>query len=337
MKRTIILLVLALLLVVLVGCATPTPNVNPAEIAMTMAAQKMDAEATKMRIDIQYTATAQVIEATRSVEGTQAAVAVTEQFRQDAAATDQQFRRDAASTEQRRRNDAAATEQRIRDDEATQQARRDTEATVEQDRQNVIGTGTAQMQATWNAATLQVQPTHDLWTQQAVVMEQALATNKVELSNLNVKQQSDKNTLEWFIPFLLAIGFSSTVILVMIRRSRTKEIVNQETGKVEVVVLDSHTWIRPQLLTGPVLDLRGKTPSVPMLADAETQNEVTRRAQAVEALQAMPTQAPTANAAGMMNSVFSQESKPPVIEVWTPGQVSRVILDELSDQVIEEE
>lgn len=333
MKRTIVFFVL--MPTMLMGCATPTPNVNPAEIAMTMAAQKMDAEATKMRIDIQYTATAQVVEATRNVESTQAAMAVTEQFRQDAVATDQQFRRDAASTEQRKQDDAAATAQRQREDAATEQARRDMEATAEQDRQNVIGTGTAQMQAIWNAATLQVQPTHDLWTQQAVVVDQALATNIVELSNLNVKQQSDKNTLEWLIPFLIALGISTALILTMVRKSRTKEIRNEETGTVEGVVLDNHTWIRPQLLTGPVLELRG-TASVPLLADAETQNEVTRRAQGIEALRAMPTQSPTGNATLMANSVFG-ETRKPVVEVLQPGQASRVILDELSDQVIEEE
>lgn len=340
MKRTLIFLLLALLTMgfLIIGCVpgpTPEPQ-NPAEIAMTMAGQKMDAEATQMRINIIYTATAQVIEATRSVEGTQAAIAVTEQFRQDAAATDQQFRRDAASTEQRKQDDAAATAQRKREDAATEQARRDVEATAEQGRQNVIGTATAQQAAIWNGMTQMAAPTHDLLTLQAAHVEQTLAVNKLELSNLEVEQQTQTNTLEWLIPFLISMAVTALVSVYVIRRSRVREIRNDETGEIDVLVLDNEEVIRPRMLPGPLLDLRGKTPTIPLLVDAETQNEVTRRAQLIDALRAMPATAPTAQATMMTNSVFG-ETKKPVIELLQPGQASRAILNELSDQVVEEE
>ena len=341
MKGTIAIFLLGLLAMglLVVGCvAGPTPEPQgPAEIAMTMAAQKMDAEATQMRIDIQYTATAQVVEATRIVEHTQVAAAATEQARQDVMATDQQFRKDAAATEQSRRRDAAATEQRIRDDEATQQARRDIEATADQGRRDASGTATAQQVAIWNAATLQVAPTHDAMTLQAAYVEQTLAANDAELSNLNVEQQGQKNTVEWVIPLGAVMIIVIVWAVVQFRKSRVQKIVNEEDGTVEGLLVDEQL-LRPQLMLGPVLDLRGKTATAPEVTDKETQREVTRRAQAVEALRAMPTQNPTANAAGMMNSVFSQEQRAPAVEVLMPGQQgTRVILDELSDQVIEEE
>lgn len=329
MKQTIIFLTLLILVLSLIGCAaeaTPAPtSVNPAEIGMTMLAQKVDAEATQLRVGLQFTATAQVIEATRNVESTQAAMAVTEQFRQDAVATDAQVRRDAAATEQRKRDEAA-----------TEQARRDVEATAEQDRLNVIGTATAQMAATWSAATLQVLPMHDQWTQQAVAMEQALATNEVELSNLDVQQQTQKNTLEWAIPFLISIAMTALLSMYVIRRSRTREIKNDETGAVDALLIDNEQVIRPQLMPGPVLDISGKIATAPQVTDAETQNEVTRRAQAVEALRAMPTQAPTANATLMANQVFGETRKPLSIEVVEPDQV-RPWLDDVMRQADEEE
>src|SRR3989304_2150246 len=87
---------LTLMSLLLLGCGTnydapqltPT-SPNPAEIALTMMANEMNAKATQQMIGIQFTATAQVIEATRNVESTQAAISITEQARRDAQATDQ--------------------------------------------------------------------------------------------------------------------------------------------------------------------------------------------------------------------------------------------------------
>jgi hypothetical protein len=340
MKRAILFLAFVVLVGLLAaGCMTaPTPAPpNPAEVAMTMAAQKVDAEATQMRIDIQFTATAQIVEVTRNVQNTQAAAAATEQFRADAQATDQQNRRDAAATEQQNRKDAAATEQRIRDDAATQQARRDAEATSEQGRRNVIGTSTAQQAAIWNGMTQQVAPTHDIWTQQAVYVKQTKEASDAEKAKLSADQQADKNTAEWVVPLLVVVAVVVVVAIVQIRRSRVQKFENEETGEVVGLLVDGEILVQPDLMPSPVLDLSGKTVTAPEVTDKATQNEVTRRAQAIKALQAMPTQAPSTNAALMANNVFGEMRKPPVIEVIEPGRASRVILDELSDQVIEEE
>ncbi|RJP53594.1 MAG: hypothetical protein C4583_04210 [Anaerolineaceae bacterium] len=316
MKRTIILLVLALpfAAILLAGCGDepapiPTPiPANPAEIAMTMMAQKVDAEATQMAVNVQFTATAQVIWVTQNVQNTQAALGVTEQARKDAQATDARNRQDAAATEQQKRDDAAATEQRKRDEAATEQARRDLEATAEQGRQNVIGTATAQMVATWNAATLQVLPIHDQWTQQAVAVEQALATNEVELSNLEVKQQSDKNTLEWLIPFLISLAMTALVSMYVIRRSRVREIKNDETGETDAVIMDNKKAFKPQLMARPLMLLEVGAEHV----DPKEQSEVTRRAQGVQALKALPANVPPQMSTSLYNNVFGnvQQDKP---------------------------
>ena len=317
MKRTIIVLVLMALVIgfLVIGCVpgpTPEPQ-NPAEIAMTMAAQALDAQATEMKVNMQYTATAQILQATQNVQNTQVAAAVTEQFRVDAQATDQQNRRDAAATEQRIRDDAAATEQRKREDAATEQARRDVEATAAQDRQNVIGTATAGQAAIWNGMTQMVAPTHDLLTLQAAHVEQTLAVNNVELSNLNVEQQTDKNTVEWVAPLLVVVALVVVFAIVQIRKSRVQKVENSEDGTVEGLLIDDQ-FLKPQLMPGPVLDLRGKTATSPKVTDDATQNEVTRRWQGVKALEALPTNVPPQMYAGLYNNVFgnAQQDKPKI-------------------------
>jgi hypothetical protein len=292
---------------------------------MTMGAQQLDARATQARVDQVFTMTAQIYQITATAQAQIYIQGTAEQARKDAVATDQQSRRDAAATQARR--DVEATEV---------QYRRDVEATAQQYQQNVIGTGTAQQAAIWNGMTQSAVPTHAAWTQQAVEAEQTLTTNSLQLSDLQVEKQRQTNTVSWFLPYSAAIVAVIVVAVVMLRRSRVHEVKNEDTGVVEGLLLDADTLIRPQLLTGPVLKLGKDGPHVPQVSDPGEQSEVTRRAQAIEALRAMPTQQPTANATLMSNSVFS-ESKKPVIEVLQPGQASRIILDELSDQVVEEE
>jgi hypothetical protein len=323
MKRTIILFIWVILTVGLaaIGCApTPEPQ-NPAEIGMTMAAQAMDAQATKMRIDIQYTATAQIIAATQNVQNTQAAAAVTEQYRMDAIATDQQNRRDAAATAQRIRDDAATQQARLDTEATAEQGRRDAEATAEQGRVDTINTQSADATATWVPMTLTAAPTSDWLTQQNAMLELEEKQNNVDLSDLEVEQQQEKNTLEWLIPFLISLALTALISVVAVRRSRVREVRNDETGVIEALILDNAEVLRPQLMPGPVLNLSGGSATAPQVTDKETQNEVTRRAQAIEALRAMPTQAPNANAALMANNVFG-EARKPVVEIVDAEAVS---------------
>lgn len=347
MRRFVIITILGVVfiaLTLLAGCtssndlpaATPT-SVNPAEVALTMVWQKANAEATQMAVNIQFTATGQVIEATRNVENTQAAVAITEQARKDAQATDAQNRRDAAATEQRKRDDAAATEQRRRDDAATEQTRRDVEATAQQNQLNIIGTATAQQQDLWNQATMEVLPIHNAWTQQAVYIEQTLAANDAELSNLNVEQQRDTNTIDWLAPLIGVAIIIGVFAIVQIRKSRLQKVVNEEDGTVEGVLVDDKL-IKLDLMPTPVMDLSGKTPTAPEMTDPETQKAVTRMALGVRALRELPAQMPPQMSVGLYNGVFGeQQTKKPVVQVLPEGQTPKDILEELEGQVVEEE
>jgi hypothetical protein len=328
MKKMIIIL-LSGMFAVLAGCisaTTPTPQpVNPGEVALTMMSQKIDAEATQMAVNVQFTATAQIVGATATAQAHIDAQATAEQARKDAQATVEQARKDAQATAEQARKDAQATEQQRREDiAATQMVMHD------------FWTATAQQQAIYNSMTAQVLPTHMIWTQEAVQQQQIIATNKVELSNLEVERQRKSNTLDALWKYAVATAMMIAAVIMVLRYSRVREIKNDETGVIEGLLVDAKHLIRPQLMPGPALDLSGDTVTAPQVVDKETQNEVTRRAQAIEALRAMPTERPTANAALMTNSVFA-ESKKPVIQVLEAGQVQRKVLDELADQVVEEE
>ena len=306
----------------LLGCGTnydapqltPT-SPNPAEIALTMMANEMNAKATQQMIGIQFTATAQVIEATRNVESTQAAISITEQARRDAQATDQQGRQDAQATEQRRRDDAA-----------TEQARKDAQSTAEQGRLDAINTQSAQATATWDAMTKTAVYPHATLTAIAVNQEMILATNDVEKSNLEVERQTTSNWFQAMTPYFSVIFILALVGVVLIRKSRVNEIANKETGVVEGVVIDNKKIAKPQLMTRPLLMLEdGKEEAV----DPKEQSEVTRRAQGVEAFRVMPTQAPTPMAAGMMNNLFGGEPSAPRFQVLDANEIPPAkLLDE---------
>lgn len=331
MKRFAIIMFLGLAFMVMAGCGSsndvpPTPQpISPGEVALTMMAQQVDAQATQMKVDIQFAATAQIVGATATAQAHIDAQATAEQARKDAQATDTRARQDAMATDQQRRDDIAATQIVI-----------NMRATAEQAERNVVGTATAQQQAIYNSMTAQVLPTHAMWTQDAVRQEQIIATNEVELSNLQVVRQRKSNTLDALWKYAVATFSIVAAVIVVLRYSRVREIKNEETGVIEGILVDGKYLVKPQLLPGPVLELDGDEPRVPQMTNPDEQSEVTRRAQAIEALRAMPTQAPTANATLMANSVFG-ESRKPVVEVLPPGSAPRVILDELSDQVIEEE
>jgi hypothetical protein len=296
MNKKLIIFILLAVLFFTMGCAssvdtlpTATPGADGViDVAGTMAMAQMNANAAQQAVGISYTATSQVI-----------MVTVTAQAREDGLATAEQQRRDAAATAAKEQAWAVATDQQHRQDVAATQARIDADATAQQAERNMIGTATAQQQTFYNNMTMAVQPTHAIWTQQAVVVAQALATNEVALSNLEVEQQSQKNTPEWVIPLLIAIAATVAGVFYLVRHSFVREIRNPETGVVEAVIFNNSQVVKPALVTGPVLTV-GKVISLPLLADPE----VMRREQLVQALHAMPTQAPTPMAQGLMQGVF---------------------------------
>jgi multidrug efflux pump subunit AcrA (membrane-fusion protein) len=274
---------------------TPTATPNPGDIAMQMIQQQANALATSQVVELQLQATQQVIGATATQQQLQVYGAQTEQARADAQATSEQARRDAQATQQR--IDIEATQeqaQRVMVAQATQ-ARLDLEAT-----QRAEATSTA-----W-AVTAEVLPTHNMWTQQAVEQDIIKATNEVELSNLAVQQARDTNQIKWQIPLLAALVVLVVGTIVILRESRWK-IIKDDNGEV-VGVGHAMTYITPKLLPAPVMDLETRT--IHEVTDRTTQNEVTRRAQIIDALKVMPVN-PSQGGAGAFNMGFGEKSEPP--------------------------
>lgn len=295
------------LVVFLAACGTwqtypvvaPVSTPNAGEIALQMLQEKAEAEATSQIVSYQFTATAQVIGATTTAQFLSTEATITQQARIDGQATSEQARRDVAETQQR-----------IDLETAQAQTQRAFEAGATQARMDLEATQRAESTATTFSITQAVIPTHNLWTQQAVEQQIIIATNEVELSNLAVKQAQDTNSIKWQIPLLVALVVLIVGTIVILRDSRWKIIKN---GDGDIVgVGHAMTYITPNLLPGPVLDLESK--EIHDVTDKETQNNVTRRAQGIEALKVMPVN-PTQNGATAFNHLFGEENTEDPFEV----------------------
>lgn len=290
MKRLLLLIVLWL-----TACgatvetkATPT-NISPVEIAGTMMQFQLASQATQNAVNVQMTGTAQVLGATATSQAISTEVANTQQARLDVQATAEQARFDAAATQQRMDHDAA-----------TQQARKDAESTAEQGRIDAVNTQSANATATWVPMTLTAMPPHATLTAIAVNNDIVVAEQDVELSALELKKARDTNVLQWLIPTLIAITATGAGLLWVIRQSRGRSFEDGD-GKIRGVIVDDQ-WITPNLLPAPVLNLRDGT-ALQLVAPSE-QADVTKRAQAIDAIAAMPSQT-TAPAAEAFNRYFS--------------------------------
>lgn len=325
MKR-MILFFLVLLCALIAGCtSTPTPaGVGPVDIAGTMVQQQVAAQATSNSISIQMSATAQVI----GVTSTQYAYATQ-------AAVTQQALVYAQATSDQARQDAQATQARIDFEATQQQAHRDAEATSQQARLDVESTMQAGGTQTAFAITQTAIPPANTMTAIANNQAIALADNEVKKSNLEVEQQQQKNSVEWITPYLIALVATVVGAIFVMRYSRVREVKNDD-GEVELLLIGGNTAIRPKLLGEPVVILEGEEVKAAPISDPAEQAEVTRRAQAVDALKNMPVN-PTGQAAQTFNHFFDQPQQRPKIEVLDDGQLPRVILDDIEDQVVQEE
>jgi hypothetical protein len=296
MKRNITILFFATLLLTSCGepaspltAGTPT-NLGPAEIAATMMQVQLAAEATQQVVSVHMSATAQVVGVTSTSQAVETQIAVT-----------QQARIDAESTAEQERRDIQATQARIDADATQAQARIDAESTAEQARLDVVSTQQAAGTATAFVITMAALPTSNSLTQIANEQNIILKNNEVELSNLAVDQQREKNTPEWVVPFLIAILAAVVGAIYVIRYSRVREVKNDD-GDIELLIIDGDRAIRPALLAGPVLEM-GDEFAMPLLTSSAEQAKVTERAQAISAIKSMPAQT-TQQAAQTFNKYF---------------------------------
>lgn len=263
--------------------ASPTATPNPGEIALQMLQEQMAAEATSQVVALQLEATQQVINAT-----------ATESQRLVYVGQTQQARRDADATAQQERENIAATQSRMDADAATQQARDD-----------LMATQSAYATSTFVVMTLSAVPTSAALT--AVANEQRIALKNDEVTQS--KMDTNQKPYEWAIRLLLVLAAMIVGAVVGLRWSRTRE-VKDEDGRVRVLVFDNKHVVAPSLLPAPVLDL--ETMTSPTLS-AE-QGEVTKRAQMVEMVAAMPAASPATSD----NLIGMFQTKPPRFEISSP-------------------
>lgn len=319
------------LLFILTACATlagptpmPTETPNPGEIALQMVQAQMAAEATQQVVGLQFTATAQVMGQTATVQAYSTQAAITQQARIDAQSTAEQSLRFAQ-----------ATQQRIDADATQAQARRDVEATADQARLDLSATQQAQATSTAFSMTQMVIPTHNLWTQQAVEQDIIMATNEVELSNLAVEQQRQKNPYEWSLPMIAAVALVIGFLLYVRSHSKVREIRNAD-GDVEGIVFDNERLINLPLMPKPIMLL--DTGEMPDVTSPEDQSEIVRRHQLAKALASMPVN-PTGQSVAAFNQYLGapvEVKKIPPVEILKPEEIGHHILDEIEGQVVEE-
>lgn len=331
MRQTIVVFFassLALLILTACGLSTQTPipteTPNPGEIALQMVQQQMAAEATQQVVSLQFSATAQVVGATSTAQAYITQEAITAQARMDAQATADQARRDAQATQQR--IDAEATQS---------QARRDAESTAEQARINLRTTQQAEATSTAYLMTQAVMPTHQFWTQQAVEQDMILATNEVELSNLTVEQQREKNTFEWAVPMGIAVVILVALLAYLYGHSQVREFKNAD-GDIEMLVYRNRKAIKPALLPKPVLLLEsGEMPDVTSLYE---QSEIVRRDQGIKGLANMPVN-PTVNGVQAYNSIFNVSDEKPAqpFEIIDSDSIPAGLLDGEAVKAIEKD
>lgn len=296
--KKIITLVCALLLV---GCsgATETPGTpDPAQVAMTMLSDKVNAEATQARLEIVFSATAQILGAT-----------ATQQAYYAQATSTQQARNDANATAAKELQFVQLTQARIDADSTQAQARLDADATAEQARLDLVATQQAIGTATAFAITQTAIPPANTNTAIALVQDIQIKQNQVELSNLEVEQQRQKNTPEWVVPMLVVLVGLAAGVMYLKQYSRVREVKNDD-GDIELILVDNRA-LRPQLLPGPVLEFVNGAATMPLLTSAAEQSRVTERAQAVDAIKAMPATGTTPQAAGAFMKFFGPGQEPP--------------------------
>jgi hypothetical protein len=300
--------VLALFIFLLTACSgeatysygTPTSTPNPGEIALNMIQQQMAAESTQQIVELQFTATAMVLGATATAQQGVVYAEQTVQARVDAEATAAQARKSAEATAQQERVNAEATSQQARMDIAATQQRMDMESTQ-----------SAQATAVWDAITMTAMPPAATMTQIAYAQSIALANNEIEKSNLEVEKARQTNTVDWVIKYSVVLMAAIVGALFVIRYSRTREVRNED-GDVQVLVLDNNTVISPKLLAGPVLEVDSMT--MPELINKDEQREVTKRAQTIDALKAIPSE-PSKNAMPLFADVFGTHKKEEPFEI----------------------
>jgi hypothetical protein len=323
------------LLILLTACGsggtnpvvTPTATPNPGEIALQMMQQQMAANATEQSVGLQFTATAQVQGVTATQEMLMAQAAWTEQALQFAAATESQRRADVRATQQKLDIEASATHEVFMAYQAATERSFFVTGTAA-----LIGTQTAYPQ-TAVAQSIHATQTEQAW-QTTATMDAAYGVAQATAAFANaqsvefaVQRERVTNMTRAWVPwmgFIIALGVLSVI---GIRASRMRVIPKDAFGAMPGLLVD-----------GVVTDMDNGT-TMQKLSDGKIEwtqmnEKVTERNQKVQLVRALPAGRPEI-ADKVFN--FNEERRAPVIEVIEPGTMSRSMLNDIQDQVVEED
>ena len=185
------------------------------------------------------------------------------------------------------------------------------------------------------AITQVYQPTADILTLQAVRIEQTVQAGEAEKVELAVRRQTAKNMLDAYLPwgiivamaFVFSSGFSTWVKLRIHPRDEhgRMQTMTRELPDGGVVI------VKPEQLESGIAKITGSGDVIRYAPiDKQEQSDINRRAQAVEAIAALPT--PYAQKGPQLLSGEFGRSTPRVN--FVSGSAMNPVLDEADDQLL---
>jgi hypothetical protein len=298
---------------------TPTPGVDPVAAGVQLIQQDMILRITEQAIEAQRIETGAKLTATQQVlDATATALRHDENVQQTEVA--------AASTKSVWQVTVAAGKSY---DAATAQAQETATAQA-----FVQATSTAAAQATGTQAAVfgitatvaaEAMKTSDFKTQQAPFVEAKMTAVRAQAESAELAASRERMTngfIAWG-PWFIALVAVAAFVFVLIRKSQVGTVERDANGMMPGVVLfhnGQKQFIVPDRMFSPVLTLDSHGISAPQLADPERQEGATRRAQAVEAINALPPQTQR-QGMGLMAQTFNTATRP-TIEVMESGQVA---------------
>lgn len=289
----------------LLSTITPTPqgtseNNNIYDLGVTLAVNEMEAMLTKQAIDndadvlsIRMTATAwpSVATATRhaeiaAAESQAAAIRATDAFNATSIKSTEVFSATQFSWTQTVYANTLAADQ-------------------------LIGT----QRALETAAVLPVYQQNEIAELRA---QETIAVGNAEQVALAVRRQQIKNTADAVLPWTLIVAVTLTVAFFGYLMLQTTAYSRDASGSFRTLTIahkKGKTVVRPDLMKSPTLTVR-RTGEVESPEPTETDKEVTRRSQLVDALRAIPAVQQFAKTAkSMFDAVFGTRSRREVPQV----------------------
>ncbi|GEM_PF-1049142 len=194
-------------------------------------------------------------------------------------------------------------------------------------------------QAAQASETARVEPTHALWTQTAVYIQNRIQEGQAREVELAVRRQEMKNVFDAYGPWLLVIFIALVSSDGFRKWLKTRVFRRDEHGKTPVVAMETaqgQMIVRPDLFASPVVRIQEDgTVTQPMTTNPAEQAEVTRRAQAIEAISMVPP--PYARqGVKMVNTEFGGRSSGVPTVLLRNNPALGPVLDEAEAQLLED-